>query len=127
MSQAIKPADADRRAAVVAKAFIRAGDKLDLTNKVLANLIGLSESSITRIRCGDARLLADGSKPREFATLFLRLYRSLDAIMGGDDAVSTQWLRHANTALGGVPIAMIQSVQGLIRVIDYLDSRRAVV
>jgi hypothetical protein len=123
----MKSAEADQRAAVIAKAFIRAGDKLDLTNKVLANLIGLSDSSITRIRGGDARLLADGSKPRELATLFLRLYRSLDAIMGGDDAVSTQWLRNANSALGGVPIEMMQTAQGLIRVIDYLDSRRAVV
>jgi hypothetical protein len=127
MSQAIKPADTDRRTAVVACALIRAGDKLVLTNRVLAGMIGLSDSSITRIRGGDVRLLADGSKPREFATLFLRLYRSLDAIMGGDDAVSAKWLRNANSALGGVPIDMIQTAQGLIRVIDYLDSRRAVV
>jgi hypothetical protein len=127
MSQAIKPADSDRRTAVVAKAFIRAGDKLDLTNKVLGNMIGLSESSITRIRGGDAKLLAEDKKPRELATLFLRLYRSLDAILGGDDAASAKWLHNANSALGSVPVEMIQTARGLIRVIDYLDSRRAVV
>jgi len=122
----MKPADMDRRRAVVASAFIRAGDKLELTNKILGKVIGLSDSSITRIRGGDAKLLVDGSKPRELATLFLRFYRSLDAIVGGDDKVSAQWLRAANTALNGIPIEMIQSVRGLIRVVDYLDSRRAV-
>lgn len=123
---AAKPADDERRASVVASAFVRAGEKLALTNQVLGNIIGLSDSSISRLRGGDSRLLTHGSKPRELATLFLRLYRSLDAIVGGDDGLSAQWLRNANTALDGVPIEMIQSTLGLVRVIDYLDSRRAI-
>jgi hypothetical protein len=35
----------------------------------------------------------------ELAVLFVRLYRSLDAIVGGDDAVAAAWLRNRNTAL----------------------------
>ena len=123
---ASKPAGDERHAAVIAKAFIRAGEKLDITSRVLGNVIGLSESSISRMRAGDGKLLVLGSKPRELATLFLRLYRSLDAIAGGDDSVSAQWLRNVNTAIGEAPIDAIQTVQGLIRVIDYLDARRAV-
>ncbi len=124
---AIKAEDEAHRATVVGKALIRAGDRLGLTNQILGNVIGLSDSSISRLRAGDARLLARGSKPRELATLFLRLYRSLDAIVGGDDGVSAQWIRNFNTALEGVPVELIQSALGLIRVIDYLDSRRAIV
>lgn len=123
----ITAAEEADRAAIVAKAFLRAGDKLALSSRILAAIIGLSEPSISRMRSGHAKLLAPGSKPRELAALFLRLYRALDTIVGGDDSVSSQWLRNDNAVLGGAPIALIQTVQGLVRVTDYLDSRRAVV
>lgn len=122
---ALRPAD--ERAAIVAKAFLRAGEKLELSSRVLAGVVGLSEPSISRIRAGNPKLLAENSKPRELAVLFIRLYRALDAVVGGDDRISAQWLRNTNTALGGVPLDLIQSVQGLVRVTDYLDSRRAIV
>lgn len=121
-----KPAADEPNAVVIAKAFIRAGEKLDVSSRILGNVVGLSESSISRMRAGDSKLLGSGTKPRELATLFLRLYRSLDAIVGGDDTVSAQWLRNRNTAIGDAPINSIQSVRGLLRVIDYLDARRAV-
>jgi transcriptional regulator with XRE-family HTH domain len=126
MVRVLAPIPDLERAAVVAKAFIRAGEKLKLTNRELAEIVGLSEASVSRVRSGDAKLLTN-NKPRELATLFLRLYRSLDAIVGGDDMVSARWMRNANTALGGAPIDLIASAQGLVRVTDYLDSRRAVV
>jgi hypothetical protein len=59
--------------------------------------------------------------------LFVRLYRSLDAITGGDDDVARSWLHNDNSALGGVPLNLVQSVPGLVNVIAYLDARRAVV
>lgn len=80
------------------------------------------ESSLSRLRKGEFEL--DG-KSLELAILFVRVYRSLDAIVGGDDAVAAGWLRNANTALGAAPIEMLQTVSGLNNVINYLDSRRA--
>jgi hypothetical protein len=59
--------------------------------------------------------------------MFVRLYRSLDAVVGGDDAVAGKWLANSNTALQGTPLELIQSVSGLANVIQYLDARRAVV
>ncbi|MBN9063955.1 MAG: DUF2384 domain-containing protein, partial [Rhizobiales bacterium] len=59
--------------------------------------------------------------------LFIRLFRSLDAITGGDEAAARAWLRADNTALGGKPIDMILRISGLLDVIGYLDARRAVV
>jgi hypothetical protein len=66
-------------------------------------------------------------KSFELALLFVRLYRSLDAVVGGDETVAADWLTNNNTALNGKPIDLIQTVSGLISVITYLDSRRAVV
>ncbi|WP_420960258.1 antitoxin Xre/MbcA/ParS toxin-binding domain-containing protein [Brucella sp. IR073] len=111
------------RAAVVAKALIRAADFLDISGKELAVIIGLSEASLSRLKRGTDTLLT--GKPYELALLFVRLYRSLDAIMGGDDAAASAWLRAENTALGGKPLERIKTIDGLAHVLAYLDARRA--
>src|SRR5262245_52803441 len=108
------------------KATVRAADKLALNNRALASIIGVSEPSISRMKKGEFQL-ERGQKPFELGVLFVRLYRSLDAIVGGDEQVARAWLRNQNTALGGIPLTLIQSVAGLVNVIQYLDSRRAVV
>jgi hypothetical protein len=77
------------------------------------------------MRSGDYTLKR-GQKAFELAVLFVRLYRSLDAIVGGDDAVASSWLKNRNTALDAAPLALIQSVSGLMNVLQYLDARRAV-
>ena len=112
--------------AVVTKAALRAADRLDIRNTVLAKIVGLSEPTVTRMRRGDYVLDRD-QKPYELAVLFIRLYRSLDAIADGDDAVAKSWIRNDNAALSGRPLDLIQSVSGLTNVILYLDARRAVV
>jgi hypothetical protein len=119
----ISPAD---QAAVLTKATLRAATQLGLTNKALATVIGLSEATVSRMRSGTYVLQSD-QKSFELAVLFVRLYRSLDAMVGGDDAVASTWLRSRNTALDAEPFALIQTVPGLMNVIQYLDARRAVV
>lgn len=119
-------ASAVSQAAVVTKATLNAASKLRITNKLLANIIGVSEATVSRMYSG-RYLLQPGQKSFELAVLFVRLYRSLDAIVGGDDAVASTWLKSRNTALDGEPIAFIQTVPGLMNVIQYLDARRAVV
>ena len=121
-----RPVSAPDKAAVLTKATLRAAAQLGLTNKALATVIGVSEATVSRMRSGDYTL-QPGQKPFELAVLFVRLYRSLDAIVGGDDAVAGSWLKNRNTALDGEPLALIQTVPGLMNVIQYLDARRAVV
>ena len=111
-------------AAVVAKAVTRAAERLELSNRVLAGILGLSEASVSRLGAGAYQLDPHG-KPFELAVLFLRLFRSLDGITGGDTAVARDWLRNDNTALGATPISLIGSVAGLVNVVAYLDARRA--
>lgn len=115
-----------KQSAVVTKAVLRAADALGLSNKVLGRIIGVSEATVSRMGSG-TYMLAPADKPFELSVLFIRLFRSLDAIVGGDDAVARSWLVSENLALGGTPLSLVQSVQGLVNVIFYLDARRAVV
>jgi uncharacterized protein (DUF2384 family) len=125
-SRPSKAASAKADSKVVAKATIRAAERLDVTSKLLARILGVSEATISRMRKGEYPLDAT-QKPFELAVLFIRLYRSLDALVGGDDAVAQAWLKNDNTALKRAPIELIQSVAGLTNVIAYLDARRALV
>jgi len=121
-----RPVSAAERTAILTRATLRAASQLGLTNKLLATVIGVSEATVSRMRSGEYTLQR-GQKSFELAVLFLRLYRSLDAIVGGDSTVADFWLRNRNTVLGAEPIALIQTVPGLVNVIQYLDARRAVV
>jgi hypothetical protein len=111
---------------IVAKAMLRAAERLDLSDKVLGRMIGVSGATLSRLRRGEYSL-EKNQKPFELAVMFVRLYRSLDAMVGGDDKVAQAWLRNQNSALEAVPIEVIQTISGLAHVIQYLDSRRAVV
>jgi hypothetical protein len=122
--QAPDLAQRDAEAQVVAKAAIRAAALLDISNTVLAKVLGLSEASISRMRAGKFSL-EQSPKAFELSVLFVRLFRGLDAIVGGDAAAARAWLRTENTALRGTPISLIQSVIGLTQTVQYVDARRA--
>lgn len=110
--------------AVLTKAALRAADRLGLSGRQLADIVGVSEATVSRWKRGDS-LLEPGSKPFELAALLVRTFRSLDAITGGDEAVARQWLAAPNTALAARPVERMTQVQGLVDVTTYLDARRA--
>jgi hypothetical protein len=109
-------------AAVLAKATLAAAERLGLRSRQLSAVIGSSEASVSRLRSG--RGLDPASKEGELALLFLRLYRSLDALVGGDDARARDWLHAENDHLRGVPAERIHTVEGLVDVVQYLDAMR---
>jgi hypothetical protein len=109
-------------ARVVAKAVLSAADRLGLRNRHLAAVIGSSEASVSRLQHG--RGLDPDTKEGELALLFLRLYRSLDALVGGDDDKARAWLSAENDHLHGVPAERIRTVEGLVDVVQYLDAMR---
>ena len=113
------PSEAGR---VLSKALLAAAGRLGLRNRALAAVLGMSEASMSRVQHG--RVLDPASKEGELALLFLRLYRSLDALMGGDDEKSRLWLHAANDHLRGVPAERIRTVEGLVDVVQYLDAMR---
>ena len=112
--------------AVVTKAVIRAADQLSVSARMLASIIGVSEATVSRMKRNEFGL-EPGTKPFELAVLFVRLFRSLDSIAGGDSKVASSWLANPNTVLDGRSIEKMKSVSGLIDVIAYLDARRALV
>jgi hypothetical protein len=120
------PPPAADQPAILTKATLKAAALLGVTNKVLARVLGVSEATVSRMQGGKYTLRRE-EKAFELAVLFIRLYRSLDAIVAGDDAVAASWLKNRNTALDGKPLAMIQTVSGLTHVLAYLDARRAIV
>ena len=121
-----KAQSAPSEAALLTKAALRAAEHLGMANKSLAAVIGVSEATVSRMRSG-AYTLQRGQKSFELATLFVRFYRSLDAIVGGDQEVAKAWLKNPNTALASAPLTLIQTVPGLMNAIHYLDARRAIV
>jgi hypothetical protein len=121
-----KPVVNSAHVAVLTKATLRAAGKLGLNQGALAHILGLSEATVSRMKKGDYVLAAD-SKAFELAVLFVRLFRSLDAIVGGDEAVARAWLANPNLALGATPAEKIRTVAGLTDVIAYLDARRNLV
>lgn len=112
------------RAAVLTKAAFRAAERLGLSGRQLADIVGVSEATVSRIKRGDA-YFEDGSTPFQLAALLVRAFRSLDAITGGDELVARAWLVGPNIALSARPIDRMTTVQGLVDVATYLDGRRA--
>ena len=115
---------APARGAVLTKAAMRAGARLGLSGKLLSDVLGLSETQVSRMRNGKANL-NENTKAFELAALLVRVFRSLDAIVGGDEAAAKTWITSQNTALGAHPVDRMVSIQGLADVVTYLDSRRA--
>lgn len=110
--------------AVLVKAALRAARFLGLSQAELAQVIGVSGASASRMAAG-SKLLEEDSKTWQLAALFVRLFRSLDAIVGSDDEAAKAWMRSANAALGGVPADLLRDPAGLVRAVDYLDAARA--
>ena len=109
---------------VLAKATVRAGQLLGLSGAALARTIGLSEPTVSRILKGD-KAIDPSSKEGELALLLVRVYRSLDALVGTDDQKRQAWMQSHHKALGAVPLQLVQKVEGLVATLHYLDGMRA--
>ncbi len=112
-------------AAVLSKAVARAAERLNVSRGLLAKVLGVSPSTITRLYAGDYQL-EQRRKEWEFALLFVRLFRSLDSIVG-DERNARAWLNSDNKGLNGRPIELIGQTEGLVRVVHYLDAARGLV
>jgi len=108
---------------VLTKAVTRAAPMLGLTQRQVAETLGLSGPTTSRLFAGKYRLSPTRAKEWELAILFVRMFRSLDALWG-HEGTARAWLESYNTALGAAPLELIRSAVGLVRVVDYLDHAR---
>jgi len=86
--------------AVLSKAVVNVAERLGLSQAKLAMTLGLSKASVSRLFSGSYQLSPE-KKEWEFAVLLVRLFRSLDAIVGGAAADALRWMNSENSALAG--------------------------
>ena len=108
---------------VLCKAATRAAALLHVTQAELSSILGLSAATVSRMAAGTFTPEA-GSKACELATLFVRVFRSLDALVGSNDAHAGAWFDSHNEVLEAVPRALVKTAEGLVRVVHYLDAAR---
>jgi len=109
-------------AETLSKAVIRASRLLGIKQTQLASILGISTASASRLATGEYKLQPN-RKEWELGALFVRLFRSLDALLGHGEQAHT-WLSSRNRALGQAPLELLESAEGLIRVLHYLDAYR---
>jgi hypothetical protein len=104
------------QASVLAEALLNAGKHLGMSQADLGDIIGKDRTAISRGRIDPA------SKAGELALLFIRCYRALYVLVGGNPQQMRHWMRTENLHTGGIPAEQVKSVQGLIAVLEYLDT-----
>jgi hypothetical protein len=112
------------QARVLTRAVLVAAELLGLSRATLARVLGVSEAGVSRLGSG-ARRIDPASKEGELALLLVRLYRSLDALVGNDAAQRRAWLASHNRGVNGVPCELLTRAEGLAGVVAYLDGMRA--
>ena len=110
-------------AGTVTKAVMRAATILQLKQSSIARILGVSAATVSRLYAGNYLLTPERNKEWEFALLFVRLFRSIDAILGHGDSAHN-WLTGNSLALNGRPAELIETTEGLVRVLHYLDAHR---
>jgi transcriptional regulator with XRE-family HTH domain len=118
------PRTAPKPELVLTKALLRAAELLGLSNARLARVLGVSEASISRLASG-GRVIDPASKEGELSLLLVRVYRSLDSLVGTDAKQRMAWMQSHNRALNGRPVELIERAAGLVEVLAYLDAMRA--
>ncbi len=117
-SEKIQPEAAE----VLGKSLLSAADFLGVSAETLGHIIGRDRTSISRLKKNPA--IEPASKTGELSLLFIRVYRGLFAILGGNRAAMREWLGQNNKGLSGKPIDLMQSVTGLASTVSYIDAMR---
>ena len=111
------------QAIVLTKAIINLANFYSLTGKHLHDIIGISESTVTRLHQGK-KLLSPDTKEGQIALLLVRVYRNLQSLMGGDHHKALLWLKSENLYFGAQPLDQMTTIPGLVAVLNYLDAMR---
>lgn len=108
---------------VLTKAVLKLADFYGLTGKDLHSIIGISESTVTRLNQGKARI-SPATKEGEIALLLLRVYRGLNSLIGNNHEKAKLWLNSHNKYFKQKPIDQLKTITGLVEVVSYIDAMR---
>ena len=107
---------------VLCKALFNAQHHLGLDQTALGAILGKDRTTVSRL---EKRGSVDPeSKDGELSILFITIYRALFALMGGDYANMRHWITTENRHLSGIPLELMHSIAGLVRVSQYLNAIR---
>ncbi len=102
---------------VLAKAVLRAGHALGLSQTDIGRVVGRNRTTL-------ARGLDPRGKAGELALMLVRCYRALHVLTGGRAEDMRHWMHTPNHHTGGIPAEQVATVSGLVRVVEYLDAIR---
>lgn len=109
---------------VLTKAILRLAQFLELSGKDLSETLGISEATVTRLHQGK-KFIHPHCKEGEMALLLLRIYRSLNALVGNHHDKAKLWLHAPNHAFQlQTPLNHMKNISGLVEVAQYLDAMR---
>ncbi|QCZ95487.1 MbcA/ParS/Xre antitoxin family protein [Salinimonas iocasae] len=108
------------RQMVVARAYRSAYKDFGLTDAKAAAILGETHTRFTL-----SQGFSLSSKEHEIQVLFIHLYQSLYAILGGDKAAMKHWFSTSNKHLRGIPMQLVTRITGLAEINAYLDAMRA--
>src|SRR5688572_22423634 len=111
---------------VLTSALLRAADFWELSQGALAQILHVSPATVSRWFGRHSRVGAESAEG-QLAKLLLRVFRSLDTLVGGQPEKAKAWLRSPNHHLGAVPQERLRTVEGLVHVAEYLDAMRGTV
>ncbi|MEO8419332.1 MAG: antitoxin Xre/MbcA/ParS toxin-binding domain-containing protein [Methylophilaceae bacterium] len=118
---------ASDRSRVLSQAVAEASKRLKVNSTELGAILGFSQPTSSRL-LNQKYAIPEDSKEWELSAHFVRLYRSLSSLVGGDDELAKDWLTSPNRAFNQqTPISYIKRVDGLIHACEYLDAHRAIV
>lgn len=108
---------------IVTEAYLGAGRELGLSLGQLARIVGVSESTMKNYSRGRAAI--SSAKNTELSLGFIRVYRALYAILGGNRDQMQHWMATPNRHLRSqAPAELVENYQGLAEVNIYLDAMR---
>lgn len=107
--------------AVLIKAFNNSCKMLGLSRDDASAILGVDKATLTRNK---DKGFEPSSKTGELCLQLVRVYRSLFAIAGGDEAFMRHWLNSDNRALSAKPVDLLRNITGLVQVNLYLDAMR---
>ncbi|MEO1078379.1 MAG: MbcA/ParS/Xre antitoxin family protein [Pseudomonadota bacterium] len=104
--------------AILGRSLLAAAEELGVSKADIGAIIGRNRTSIHR------NGIDPDSKAGELALIFIRIYRSLFALMGGDRDNMRHFLSTENRGTHGIPAKQLHNIQGMVTVCTYLDAMR---
>lgn len=108
---------------VLTKATLNAAQLLGLNHTELAKVLGTSPASISRLSAS-ARLIDPESQEGKFSVMLVKIFKNLDLMVGGDATARNTWMNAHNKVLGCTPKQSIQTIEGIVYTLNYLNGMK---